>query len=373
MSFVYLPVARSTVSPTGVVQRPSAPLPLIGSGDWNDGMNMVGIHGKGESVWLAFFLCEVLRQFARLARKRGDAAFAEECDAVGQRLRASIELHGWDGGWYRRAYFDDGTPLGSATSPECRMDSIAQSWSVLSGAGDVARSRQAMDAVDEQLVRRSEGLVQLLDQTFDNSELDPGYIRGYLPGVRENGGQYTHAAIWASMAFAALGDNRRAWELFTMINPANRALSSGDAQRYKVEPYVVAADVYAASEHIGRGGWTWYTGSAGWMYRLVLESLLGLRLDVDKLRFNPCLPAHWPSFRIHYRYRDTPYHIVVTQVPATDENRTSGVTVVVDGTVRPDGAAPLVDDRREHTVEVSVFGGHVATDGGAAISLSRKA
>jgi cellobiose phosphorylase len=348
-------------------------LPLIGSGDWNDGMNMVGIHGKGESVWLAFFLCEVLRQFARLARKRGDAAFAEECDAVGQRLRASIELHGWDGGWYRRAYFDDGTPLGSATSPECRLDSIAQSWSVLSGAGDVARSRQAMDAVDEQLVRRSEGLVQLLDPAFDNSELDPGYIRGYLPGVRENGGQYTHAAIWASMAFAALGDNRRAWELFTMINPANRALSSGDAQRYKVEPYVVAADVYAASEHIGRGGWTWYTGSAGWMYRLVLESLLGLRLDVDKLRFNPCLPAHWPSFRIHYRYRDTPYHIVVTQVPATDENRTSGVTVVVDGTVRPDGAAPLVDDRREHTVEVSVFGGHVATDGGAAISLSRKA
>jgi cellobiose phosphorylase len=327
-------------------------LPLIGSGDWNDGMNMVGIHGKGESVWLAFFLCEVLRQFARLARQRDDAAFAEECNAVCQRLRESIELHGWDGAWYRRAYFDDGTPLGSAMNPECRIDSIAQSWAVLSGAGDEGRSRQAMDAVDEHLVRRPERLVQLLDPAFDQSDLDPGYIRGYVPGVRENGGQYTHAAIWASMAFAALGDNQRAWDLFTIINPANHALSGDAAERYKVEPYVVAADVYASSSHVGRGGWTWYTGSAGWMYRLILESLLGLRLDVDKLRFEPCLPAHWPSFRIHYRYRDTPYHIVVTQVTTTDGTQSGGITVVVDGTARPDGAVPLVDDRQEHTVAV---------------------
>jgi len=327
-------------------------LPLIGSGDWNDGMNLVGIRGKGESVWLAFFLCEVLRQFATLARQRDDTALAEECDAVDRRLRESIELHGWDGAWYRRAYFDDGTPLGSATNPECRIDSIAQSWSVLSGAGDAGRSRQAMDAVDEHLVRRADNLVQLLDPAFDQSSLDPGYIRGYVPGVRENGGQYTHAAIWASMAFAALGDNRRAWELFTIINPANHALSGEAAERYKVEPYVVAADVYASSTHVGRGGWTWYTGSAGWMYRLLLESLLGLRLDVDKLRFEPCLPAHWPSFRIRYRYRDTPYHIVVTQVPATDGTQAGRITVVVDGTVRPDAAVPLVDDRQEHTVEV---------------------
>jgi cellobiose phosphorylase len=330
-------------------------LPLIGSGDWNDGMNMVGIHGKGESVWLAFFLCEVLRQFARLARQRDDAAFAEECDAVDQRLRASIEKHGWDGGWYRRAYFDDGTPLGSATNPECRIDSVAQSWSVLSGAGDAGRSRQAMDAVDEHLVRRRDGLVQLLDPPFDESNLDPGYIRGYVPGVRENGGQYTHAAIWASMAFAALGDNRRAWDLFTIINPANHALSRDAAERYKVEPYVVAADVYASSSHVGRGGWTWYTGSAGWMYRLILESLLGLRLDVDKLRLAPCLPEHWPSVTIHYRYRDTQYHIVVTQVASTDRTQAGEFTVVVDGTVRPDAAVPLVDDRQEHTVEVRVL------------------
>jgi cellobiose phosphorylase len=332
-------------------------LPLIGSGDWNDGMNMVGIHGQGESVWLAFFLCEVLRQFARLARLHDDVAFADECDAVGRRLRGNIEQHAWDGAWYRRAYFDDGTPLGSATNAECRIDSIAQSWSVLSGAGDVERSRQAMDAVDEHLVRRKDALIQLLDPPFDESSLDPGYIRGYVPGVRENGGQYTHAAIWASMAYAALGDNRRAWELLTIINPANHALSMEAAARYKVEPYVVAADVYASSSHIGRGGWTWYTGSAGWMYRLIVESLLGLRLEVDKLRFEPCLPGHWPSFRMHYRYRDTPYHIVVTQRPATDGELAGEMTVMLDGMVRRDNAVPLVDDRSEHTVEVSVLGG----------------
>jgi cellobiose phosphorylase len=329
-------------------------LPLIGSGDWNDGMNRVGIHGKGESVWLAFFLCEVLRQFAGLARRHGDAEFAEECDSVGRRLRDSIERHGWDGGWYRRAYFDDGTPLGSASNSACRIDSIAQSWSVLSGAGDPGRSRQAMDAVDEHLVRRRDGLVQLLGPPFDDPGLDPGYIRGYVPGVRENGGQYTHAAIWASMAFAALGDTRRAWELLTIINPANHALAKDEAERYKVEPYVVAADVYASASHVGRGGWTWYTGSAGWMYRLILESLLGLSLEVDRLHFRPCLPVHWPSVRIHYRYRDTQYHVEVTQRPATDGTPSGGMTIILDGMVCPDGVVPLVDDRRDHTVEVSV-------------------
>jgi cellobiose phosphorylase len=332
-------------------------LPLIGSGDWNDGMNMVGIHGKGESIWLAFFLCEVLRQFARLARQRDDAAFAEECDAVGRQLRENIEQHGWDGAWYRRAYFDDGTPLGSASNAECRIDSIAQSWSVLSGAGNPARSRQAMDALDHHLVRRRDGLVQLLDPPFDTSSLDPGYIRGYVPGVRENGGQYTHAAIWASMAFAALGDRRRAWELLTIINPANHSLSEDAAERYKVEPYVVAADVYASTSHVGRGGWTWYTGSAGWMYRLILESLLGLRLEIDKLRFEPCLPPHWPSFTIDYRYRNTHYRIVVTQLPATDGTPSESMTVVVDGAMQLDATVPLADDGRAHTVEISVPGG----------------
>jgi cellobiose phosphorylase len=329
-------------------------LPLIGSGDWNDGMNRVGIHGKGESVWLAFFLCEVLRQFTRLARLRDDAAFAGECDAVARQLRESIDRHAWDGAWYRRAYFDDGTPLGSASNPECRIDSIAQSWSVLSGAGDADRSRRAMDAVDEHLVRRRDGLVQLLDPPFDVSSLDPGYIRGYVPGVRENGGQYTHAAIWASMAFATLGDRRRAWDLLTIINPANHSLSEDAAERYKVEPYVVAADVYASPAHVGRGGWTWYTGSAGWMYRLILESLLGLRLEVDRLRFEPCLPPHWPSFTVHYRYRETHYRIVVTQSQAADGAPSEAMTVAVDGVFQPDAAVPLVDDGQAHTVELRI-------------------
>jgi cyclic beta-1,2-glucan synthetase len=322
-------------------------LPLIGSGDWNDGMNLVGMGGKGESVWLGFFLCEVLRQFTGLARARGDAAFAARCEEEGNRLRRSIEQHGWDGAWYRRAYFDDGTPLGSASSAECRIDSISQSWAVLSGAGDAQRARTAMQAVDERLVRREDALVQLLDPPFDKSDLDPGYIRGYVPGVRENGGQYTHGAIWAAMAFAALGDARRAWELTAMINPVNHAASAAAIATYKVEPYVMAADVYALAPHTGRGGWSWYTGSAGWMYRLIVESLLGLRLEGDKLRLAPCLTADWQTFRIHYRYRETVYHIAVSQTRA-------GMRMTVDGVERPDGAIPLVDDRRDHFVEVSV-------------------
>ncbi|HWJ06043.1 MAG TPA: glucoamylase family protein [Steroidobacteraceae bacterium] len=329
-------------------------LPLMGSGDWNDGMNLVGIHGQGESTWLAFFLCEVLGQFSRLARLHGDASLADECDANRERLRANIDTHTWDGGWYRRAYFDDGTPLGSASNPECRIDSISQSWAVLSGAGDPARSRQAMDAVDQHLLRRSERLVQLLDPPFDKSELEPGYIRGYVPGVRENGGQYTHAAIWTAMAFAALGDHRRAWEVFTIINPVNHALTQESAQTYKVEPYVVAADVYAAAAHLGRGGWTWYTGSAGWMYRLVLESLLGLRFDTNELRFAPCLPAHWPGVTIHYRFRDTHYRIVVTQRVASGGEEAGVVCVRLDGAGLPGAFVALVDDRREHIVEVEV-------------------
>ena len=288
-------------------------LPLIGSGDWNDGMNMVGREGKGESVWLAFFMCEVLGRFSRIAQARSDQDFSRQCESEADRLRRSIEQNGWDGQWYRRAYFDDGTPLGSASNPECRIDSIAQSWSVLSGAGDAARSRMAMDAVDKHLVRRNDALVQLLDPPFDKSDLNPGYIKGYVPGVRENGGQYTHGAIWAAMAFAQLGDSRRAWELLAIINPVNHGKSAQGIERYKVEPYVVAADVYAVPPHTGRGGWTWYTGSAAWMYRLIVESLLGLTLETDKLSFAPCLPAEWDGFTVHYRFRETVYHIKVRQ------------------------------------------------------------
>jgi cyclic beta-1,2-glucan synthetase len=280
----------------------------------------------------------------------GDLPFAEHCEKEAGKLSRNIEENGWDGGWYLRAFFDDGTPLGSAGNPECRIDSISQSWSVLSGAGDGERSRTAMEAVDTHLVDRDHSLVRLLDPPFDKSNLNPGYIKGYVPGVRENGGQYTHGAIWAAMAFAKLGDSRRAWELLTMINPVNHGGSTKGIETYKVEPYVVAADVYAVPPHTGRGGWTWYTGSAGWMYRLILESLLGLRLEVDKLHFEPCLPVDWEGFTVHYRYRETAYHIKVVQGQAGEDEG----SVTVDGVVLQGQTIPLVDDHGEHAVEVRV-------------------
>ena len=326
-------------------------LPLIGSGDWNDGMNLVGEHGKGESVWLAFFLYDVLMQFSEVARRTLDLSFAERCLQGAAALRENIEQNGWDGEWYCRAYFDDGTPLGSASNPECSIDSIAQSWSVLSGAGGAKRSRMAMEALDKQLIDREHSLIRLLYPPLDKSELNPGYIKGYVPGVRENGGQYTHGAIWATMAFAALGERPRAWELLAMINPINHARSPEEVSTYKVEPYVVAADVYALFPHTGRGGWTWYTGSAAWMYRLIVESLLGLKLDVDKLRFAPCLPVKgWETFKVHYRYRETVYHIIVRQT----HDVTGEMRVEVDGLDQQDKAIPLVDDHREHKVEVRI-------------------
>jgi cellobiose phosphorylase len=325
-------------------------LPLIGSGDWNDGMNTVGEHGKGESVWLGFFLYEVLMRFTEVARRRGDVPFAERCQREAARVRENIEQNGWDGEWYRRAYFDDGSPLGSARNPECQIDSIAQSWSVLSEAADPERSRLAMEAVDTRLVRRDHALIQLLDPPFDTSTLNPGYIKGYVPGVRENGGQYTHGAIWVAMAFATLGDSRRAWELLTMMNPVNHARSPEAVATYRVEPYVVAADVYALSPHTGRGGWTWYTGSAAWMYRLIVESLLGLRLEVDTLRFAPCISANWKAYKVHYRYRETVYHIDILHMGAGNGE----TSVTVDGVEQSDKAIPLVDDRQEHSVEVRI-------------------
>jgi cellobiose phosphorylase len=323
-------------------------LPLIGSGDWNDGMDLVGRQGTGESVWLGFFLYEVLIRFSELARGRGDMEFVKRCLDEAVKLRRNVEQHGWDGEWYRRAYFDDGTPLGSSENQECRIDSIAQSWSVLSGAGDPEHSRQAMEALNERLVRRKDRLIQLLDPPFDKSALEPGYIKGYVPGVRENGGQYTHAAIWAAMAFARLGDNRRAWELFDLINPVNHARSPEETDIYKVEPYVVAADVYAVAPHTGRGGWTWYTGSAAWMYRLIVESLLGLKLEGNTLRFTPCLPGDWQEFTMRYRYRETLYRIRVRHT----QTATGGMQVTVDGMRQDDLSIRLIDDHQERAVEV---------------------
>jgi len=329
-------------------------LPLIGSGDWNDAMNLVGRHGKGESVWLAFFLYHVLGEFAKVARLRHDSSFVNRCETEAMQLRERIEQNAWDGGWYRRAYFDDGSPLGSVDNAECQIDSVAQSWAVLSGSGDAARARMAMNAVDARLVRRDHALIQLLDPPFDTSDLDPGYIRGYVPGVRENGGQYTHGAIWTAMAFAALGDGARAWELTGLINPVNHALTPEGTAAYKVEPYVIAADVYALAPHTGRGGWTWYTGSAGWMYRLVVESLLGLRLEVDRLRFAPCLPAEWNEFKLHYRYGETHYHIAVRRIEVEGSEDFDAARITVDGVAQEGQFVPLADDRKEHQVEVRV-------------------
>ncbi|GHV52127.1 cyclic beta 1-2 glucan synthetase [Deltaproteobacteria bacterium] len=325
-------------------------LPLMGSGDWNDGMNLVGIKGRGESVWLAFFLHEALKNFSELAAKRDDAPFAERCLAEAATLQRNIADHAWDGAWYRRAYFDDGSPLGSAVNPECGIDSIAQSWSVLSGAGEPERARKAMESLDKYLVDRDNRLVRLFAPPFDTSPLDPGYIKGYAPGVRENGGQYTHAAIWAAMAFARLGEKQTAWEILDIINPISHARSPEEIAVYKVEPYVMAADVYAAPLHIGRGGWTWYTGSAAWMYRFMTESLLGLTLENNTLRFTPCVPSQWESCKIHYRYRETTYHITLTQNPV----KTGTPRVSVDGCAQNDSSVSLVDDMREHWVDVNM-------------------
>jgi cyclic beta-1,2-glucan synthetase len=325
-------------------------MPLMGSGDWNDGMNLVGLEGRGESVWLGFFLYDVLSSFATLADLRGDAAFAVRCRDEAAALRTNIEGHGWDGDWYLRAFDDDGCPIGSASNAECQIDSIAQSWSVLSGAGDAVRARRAMRSVDQRLVRRDRRLIQLLDPPFDSSEPSPGYIMGYVPGVRENGGQYTHAAIWVTMAFARLGNAKQAWELFELINPVNHARNAEAVDTYKVEPYVVAADVYSVPPHTGRGGWTWYTGSAGWMYRLIVESLLGLRLEVDKLHLTPCLPEAWAGFKIHYRYRETVYHIVIER----EKGKRGEQWVTVDGVPQDGSVVTLVDDRQDHAVELRV-------------------
>jgi cellobiose phosphorylase len=323
-------------------------LPLMGCGDWNDGMNLVGQHGKGESVWLAFFQYDVLTQFANLARQRGDGVTADRLVIEAGRLRGHIEHNAWDGEWYRRAYFDDGTPLGSSENSECQIDSISQSWSILSGAGTQERSLQAMASVDRRLVRPEAKLIQLLDPPFDHSDLNPGYIKGYVPGVRENGGQYTHSAIWTVMAFAAIGNTERAWELFNMINPVNHGSTPQGISTYRVEPYVVAADVYGVEPHLGRGGWTWYTGSSGWMYRLITESLLGLHLEVDKLRFAPRPPRSWPSFKIHYRFHETHYHITII-------NGGSGQSIqrlTIDGIQQPAPVVPLINTSQHHEVEI---------------------
>jgi cyclic beta-1,2-glucan synthetase len=326
-------------------------LPLMGTGDWNDGMNQVGEGGKGESIWLGWFLHAALTGFARLADDRDERDHATAWRRHATSLGEALERDGWDGDWYRRAFYDDGTPLGSASNSECRVDSIAQSWSVISRAGDPIRAARAMAAVDKYLVRRDDGLILLFAPPFDQTPSDPGYIKGYPPGIRENGGQYTHGAIWSVMAFAMLGDGDKAGELFSMLNPINHASTRDAIDRYKVEPYVVCADLCSTSPHVGRGGWTWYTGSAGWLYRAGLESILGFRKQGTALLIDPRIPKDWPGFGIIFRYHATRYEINVENPAGVCRGV---VTAELDGVALPGKQAriALTDDGTTHRVRV---------------------
>jgi cyclic beta-1,2-glucan synthetase len=323
-------------------------LPLMGIGDWNDGMSLVGAGGRGESVWLGWFLVSLLRPFADIAEGRGEADRARGYRAHADKLTQALD-EAWDGEWYRRAYFDDGTPLGSKENSECRIDSIAQSWAVISGAGKPDRARQAMASTDRHLVREDAGLILLLTPPFDKMTPSPGYIQGYVPGVRENGGQYTHAALWTVLAHALLDDGDRAERLFRLINPINRAANPENVERYRVEPYVVAADVYSQDRHVGRGGWTWYTGSAGWMYRVGVEAILGVKLHRGALRIEPCIPRGWREYQITYRTHSAEFHIRVENPDGVSR----GVRrVEVDGVERPDSLIPLAGVTGAHQVRI---------------------
>jgi cyclic beta-1,2-glucan synthetase len=327
--------------------------PLIGGGDWNDGMNRVGEGGLGESVWLGWLLCATLDPFADIAEARGDKARATAWRTHATTLAAALDREAWDGEWYRRGWFDDGAPLGSARNEECRIDCIAQSWAVLSGAARSDRAAESMSAVERELILPHDGLALLFSPPFDRTQHDPGYIKGYPPGVRENGGQYTHAALWSVMAFARLGEGDKAAELFSLLNPINHARTRAEAHRYKVEPYVVAADIYAATGHVGRGGWTWYTGSAGWMQRAGVECILGITLAAGALSVDPCIPRSWPRFEATLRWGSSRYEITVEN-PRGVQTGVSAATL--DGMTIPIRplSVPLEDDGAVHRIAVQL-------------------
>ncbi|HEY8229870.1 MAG TPA: glycosyl transferase family 36, partial [Rhodanobacteraceae bacterium] len=325
-------------------------LPLMGTGDWNDGMNRVGAGGKGESVWMGWFLIKVIGDFAAFAEDRRDARLARWRDHA-RALELALETKGWDGDWYRRAFYDDGTPLGTSVDTECRVESMAQSWAVISGRGDAERCQRAMRAVNENLVRPSEGYVALFSEPFDKTTHDPGYIKGYPPGLRENGGQYTHGSIWSLIAFAMLGDGDKAGELLEIFDPIRKSDTPEKLRRYKVEPYVECADVYSIAPHAGRGGWTWYSGSAGWLYRAIVEWVLGFRMHGNRLRIEPCIPHRWKGFAMTYRGGKTAWRIEVEN----PGHACRGVAAIeLDGVTLQDSGAgiPLVDDGASHHVRV---------------------
>ncbi|NLA54168.1 MAG: glycosyl transferase, partial [Clostridiales bacterium] len=326
-------------------------LPLMGTGDWNDGMNAVGEKGKGESVWMGWFLSTVLQMFAPICTLMGEPEKSEQYLDIRKTTLAAIEEHAWDGSWYRRAYFDDGSILGSAENAECKIDSISQTWAVISGGADPQRAQTAMNSLIDYLVDWENGLIKLLTPPFNGQESDPGYIKAYVPGVRENGAQYSHAAAWVILAFAKLGDGDRAWELFRLINPIKHTSSRRETFRYKVEPYVMAADVYTAYPHEGRGGWTWYTGSAGWMYRAGLEYILGLQKNADTMVMEPCIPRGWTDYSLHYKYMETDYEIHVSNPDGLNRGVKS---ITVDGVMTQGNSFDLVNDGKDHQVQVTM-------------------
>jgi cyclic beta-1,2-glucan synthetase len=312
-------------------------LPLMGAGDWNDGMNHVGLGGRGESVWLAMFLFVSLEAFAPFAEREEQFDRSEAWALHAKKLKEALESQAWDGAWYRRAFFDDGTPLGTAQGDECRIDSLSQSWAVISKMADPARARQAMQAVESHLVKPEPEIIELFTPPFDKTPLDPGYIKGYLPGVRENGGQYTHAASWVVIASALLGERTKAFEFFSYLNPVHHSKDPSSMNRYKIEPYVLAGDVYSQAPHVGRGGWSWYTGSSGWMYRAGLEWILGFTVSGNEVSFKPCTPPEWSGFTLRYRFGRSTYTFRIT---------TAGAGALEAQTVS------LVDDGNDHSVEL---------------------
>lgn len=324
-------------------------IPLMGSGDWNDGMNTVGNKGKGQSVWLGWFLYDILDDFIHLCEKVGDIQRKNRYSEFKEKLKKDLNTNAWDGQWYLRGFYDDGSPLGSSQNMECKIDSLGQSWAVISNAGEEEKIHLAMDAVEEYLIRRNEGLVLLFTPPFDNSDQKPGYIKGYVPGVRENGGQYTHAAAWVIKAFAMMGEGNKAVEIYHMINPVNHTRTQLECSTYKVEPYVMSADVYAVNPHVGRGGWSWYTGVAGWMYSVALEDILGIRKNGDRMTVEPSIPSQWNGFTIHYRYGDTMYHI---NVKRENQETSQNIKIYVDGSFQE--YISLEDDGEQHQVEVRI-------------------
>jgi len=326
-------------------------IPLIGTGDWNDGMDRVGIKGRGESVWLGWFLSATISRFADIFDTIGDSDEANRYRQEADELADAIHSNAWDGNWYLRGYYDDGSPLGASTNQECKIDAIAQSWSVISKQGRGDRPKRAMQAVWDHLVFEDDKLILLFTPPFNHSSQDPGYIKGYPPGIRENGGQYTHAATWTAWAFALLGDGDRAWTLFDILNPVNHANSREKVERYLVEPYVIAADVYSQPPYVGRGGWTWYTGSGGWMYRLGVEAILGLRRSGDQLHVDPCIPKEWDGYKIRYRYGDSLYVLDIENPGHVNQ----GIAEVkIDGEVQDDKIIRLVNDGKTHKIKISM-------------------